>query len=84
MKEGDVINGDRPAKRSKTHALNQPSLHFRFLLTHPVPDHDPPRISATARYLLDAWHSTTSALAEGVAFNGMDSHMGEAAVVEGY
>ena len=23
-------------------------------------------------------------LAEGVAFNGMDSHMGEAAVVEGY
>ena len=53
-----------------------------FSLTR-FPDRDPPRTHAMVRYLLDAWHSTTSASAEGVAFMEEDSHK-RAAVGDGW
>ena len=37
-------------------------------------DRDPLRATATVRYLLNAWHSTTSAPAEGDALMEEDSH----------
>ena len=44
------------------------------ILTHLFPDRDPLRATATVCYLLNAWHSTTSAPAEGDAFMEEDSH----------
>ena len=44
------------------------------ILTHLFPDRDPLRATVTVRYLLNAWHSTTSAPAEGDAFMEEDSH----------
>ena len=40
-------------------------------------------VNDMTRYLLDAWHSTTSASAEGVAFMEEDSHK-RAAVGDGW
>ena len=53
-----------PSRHSKIRALKMPtdaSLPPPILTYPPFSDRDPPRANAMVRYLLDAWHSTTSA-----------------------
>ena len=62
----DEMNGDGPIKTlqdSRTQNANGriPPTPYSYLLTPPFSDRDPPRANAMVRYLLDAWHSTTSA-----------------------
>ena len=53
-------------------------------LTH-FPDRDPPpHAIVKVRYLLDTWHSTTSAPGRRSCFKEKVSHMGKSAVEDGY
>ena len=71
----------KPHQETRDHTPPPPTPTPAFLLTR-FPDRDPPRTHAKVRYLLNAWHSTTSASAEGVAFMEEDSHK-RAAVGDG-
>ena len=78
--EGGKRQTEIDPRNSKTHAPNNPP-HPRFC-SPTFLDRDPPacnRDGTMVRYLLDAWHSTTSAPAEGNAFKEKDTHLRKAA-----
>ena len=74
--------GRRKSREDHTKVIKGHHPTPTLLLTR-FPDHDPPRTHAKVHYLLNAWHSTTSASAEGVAFMEEDSHK-RAAVGDGW
>ena len=87
VRERDVGGGRSDTRPDHPHAASSPPRPTNpppnFLLTRLFQIATPPRATATVRYLLNAWHSTTSAPAEGDAFKEEASHMRTAVAAGG-